>query len=111
MIKKIAILLAAVAMMISSMAMAAFPNYYPKDGFQRVGMLDAVQLERQVVVINDVPYSLSNNVIIHSLRSYSVPASRLRIGSQVGYKMAAGGRLVTEIWLLPDDYENPRRRR
>ncbi len=111
MMKRIAILIASAALLASSIAMAEFPNYYPKDGFPRVGTLDSVQLGRQVVVINDVPYSLSNNVIIHSLRSYSVPTSQLRIGSQVGYKMAAGGRLVTEIWLLPDDYENPRRRR
>jgi hypothetical protein len=109
--KKISILFAAVALMASSLSMADFPNYYPTDGFQRVGTLDGVQLGRQVVVIDDIPYSLANSVIVHSPSSYSVPSSQLRIGSKVGYKMAAGGRLITEIWLLPDDYKNLRRRR
>jgi hypothetical protein len=110
--KTIATLLALAALMASSLVAAAdFPNYYPKDGFQRVGILDAVQMDRQQIVINDMPFSLADSVVIHSPSSYSVPASQLRIGSQIGYKMAAGGRLITEIWLLPSDYKSPRQRR
>lgn len=111
MMKKTLYFIAAMALLVSAVASAAFPDYYPKEGFQRVGTLDDVQMQRQMIVVNDVPYSLADSVIIHSLKSYSVPASQLRRGAQVGYKMAVGGRLITEIWLLPSDYKNPRERR
>jgi len=91
-------------------AYAAFPDYYPESGFQRVGTLDDVQLDRQVIIINDVPFSLANSFIVHSPSKYSVPATELERGQRIGYKMAAGGRLITEIWLLPKNYENPQRR-
>ena len=87
-----------------------FPSYYPADGFQRVGILDGVQLQRQVVVVNDIPYTLANSTIVHSTSSYSVPLSELSVGMQIGYKMSSSGRLITEIWLLPRNYQSPRRR-
>ena len=109
--KKLTTMLAVAAVMSSSLAFAALPSYYPKEGFQRVGVLDDVQLKRQMIVVNDIPYSLADSVIVHSPNSFSVPFSQLRIGAKLGYKMAAGGRLITEIWLLPSDYKNPRRGR
>ena len=111
MMKKFTYLLVVAVMLASSLAYADFPNYYPKDGFQRTGILDAVQLDRQILVINDIPYNLANSFIVHSPSNYSVPATRLRGGTQIGYKLAAGGRLITEIWLLPNDYKSPRERR
>ncbi len=109
--KKLTTILAVAAVMSSSLAFAAFPAYYPKEGFQRVGILDDVQLKRQVIVVNDIAYSLADSVIVHSPKSFSVPSSQLLVGTQVGYKMAVGGRLITEIWLLPSNYKNPRRGR
>jgi len=98
------------AIFLAGTAIAAdLPSYYPADGFQRVGVLDSVQLERQVIIISDIPYSLANSLIVHSTSAYSVPTSQLRIGSKIGYKMARSGRLITEIWLLPNNYESPRR--
>ena len=107
MMKKIIYLIAAVSMMASSTAIAAFPDYYPKGGLHLVGTLDDIQLKRQVIVINDVAYSIADNVIDHLPSSFSVPTTRLRLGGKVGNKMATGGRLITEIWLLPSDYKNP----
>ena len=95
---------------LASSVWAELPNYYPKDGFQRVGTLDAVQLERQLIVINDVPYTLTTNTIVHSTSSYRVPLSRLSAGLTIGYKFSSGGRLITEIWLLPSGYKEPRKR-
>ncbi len=109
--KKLTTLLAVAAVMSSSLAFAAFPAYYPKEGFQRVGILDDVQLKRQVIVVNDIAYALADSVIVHSPKSFSVPSSQLLVRTHVGYKMAAGGRLITEIWLLPSNYKNPRRGR
>ena len=111
MIKRIAIVLLA-ALFLSQPGLAQqLPSYYPADGFQRVGILDDVQLQRQVVVVNDIPYTLANSAVVHSPSSYSVPMSELSVGLQIGYKMSSSGRLITEIWLLPSDYKSPRQRR
>jgi hypothetical protein len=110
MFRKFSVILVATFMFVSAVVASDYPDYYPKKGFQRTGMLDAVQLNRQRIVINDVPYSLSNNIIVHSMSSFSVPATRLRPGTIIGYSMARGGRLITEIWLLPRDYKSPERR-
>lgn len=110
MFKKFSYTIIVALLVATTTAYAAFPAYYPKEGFQRVGTLDDVQLNRQVIIINDIPYSLANSFIVHSPRAYSVPATRLERGGLVGYKMASSGRLITEIWLLPRDYENPKRR-
>lgn len=86
------------------------PDYYPANGFQRVGTLDSVQAGAQRLVIDDLAYSLASNVVIHSQQSYSVPMSRLRVGSTIGFK-APRGRMITEIWLLPSDYKDGAHRR
>jgi len=92
----------------ATVAMAQqLPSYYP-DSFQRTGRIDAVLPDEQRVVINDVAFRLSDNVIVHALNAYSVPKSRLRAGLTVAYR-TAGKRQIAEIWLLPDGYD-PRRR-
>lgn len=82
-----------------------FRDYYPRAGAQRTGSLDAVDHQRQAIVINDIKYTMSSNLIVHSTTTYSVPASRLRSGLKIGYKTSTNGRLVMEIWLLPNDYK------
>jgi len=102
--------LCGIACLLATAALAnEFPNYYPGDGFQRTGRLDAVQLDNRRVVIDDIPYQLADNVIVHSLTSYSVPAERLQAGSIVGYQ-TSGARLIMKIWILPRDYKGPGRR-
>jgi hypothetical protein len=110
MFQKLRVVLVATILFVSVAAASEYPDYYPKSGFQRTGTLDAVQLDRQQIVINDVRYSLSNNLIVHSMSSYSVPATQLRPGLTIGYSMASSGRLITKIWLLPRDYRSPERR-
>ena len=110
MFKRITFLFVALFALCSAATAQGLPSYYPKEGFQRVGTLDDLQLGRQVIVINDVAFTMSDNLIVHSLTSYSVPSSRLRIGSQVGYKFSRQGGLITEIWLLPKGYKSRRHR-
>ena len=86
-----------------------FPAYYPKDGIGRAGVIDAVHLDENRVVIDDVQYRLSEDVVVHSLTSYSVAKSRLRPGMKVAFK-AGGSRVITKFWLLPRDYDTRRRR-
>jgi len=110
MFQKLRVVLVATILFVGAAAASGFPEYYPKSGFQRTGTLDAVQLDRQIIVVNDIAYSLSNNLIVHSMSSFSVPATRLSPGTTIGYSMSSSGRLITKIWLLPRDYRSPERR-
>ena len=86
-----------------------YPPYYPKNGIGRAGVIDAVHLDESRIVIDDVQYRLSADVIVHSLRTYSVDKSRLSPGMKVAFK-AGQGRVITKFWLLPRDYDTRRRR-
>ncbi len=86
-----------------------FPSYYPEEGFQRTGTVDAVYGEERRVVIDDVPYVISDDLVVHALNAYSVSAARIRPGVKVGFKQN-NNRIISEFWLLPINYD-PRRRR
>lgn len=86
-----------------------FPDYYPKDGFQRTGRIDAYYPDEGRIVINDLNYTLADTVIVHSMSSYSVSKARLRPGQVVGYKPSRG-RVLAELWLLPASYRDRRPR-
>ena len=89
-----------------------FPDYYPTEGFQRTGVLDALYPKDQRMVIGDRSFTYSSNVIVHSPKSYSVPLSRLTPGTRIGFKTLNNrGRVIIEIWLLPNDYKDGSRRR
>ena len=86
-----------------------FPAYYPKEGIGRAGQIDAVHVDENRVVIDDVEYKLSDDVVVHSLSAYSVPKARLRAGLTVAFKVGAD-RAITKFWLLPAGYDTRRRR-
>lgn len=85
------------------------PKYYPTEGFQRTGLVDAIYVEDSTIVINDQPFRFSQNVVVHSMNSYRVPFNYVREGSRVGYKMTNGGEII-ELWLLPENYRDRRQR-
>ena len=105
--------MAVVALLLTGTVLAQdMPRYYEDADFQRTGRIDSVQIEAQRIIIDDVSYSISSNLIVHSPRAYSVPVSNLKVGTLVGYKMLnTRGRLISEIWLLPNDYDDRPRRR
>ena len=93
-------------------AAQGLPDYYPKQGFQRTGILDAMYPNAQRIVIDDLGYNYSSNLVVHSPRSYSVPLSQLKPGTRIAFKTLNNrGRMITVIWLLPDDYKDGSRRR
>jgi hypothetical protein len=102
---KLRFIAAVLALTLAGAASAqGLPNYYPKGGFQRTGVLDAVQPEAQRIVIGDLGYLYSSNLVVHS--------SRLKPGTRVAFKTLENrGRVITEIWLLPDNYDDGSRRR
>ncbi len=85
-----------------------FPSYYPKEGFQRVGTVDALYAEENRVVIDDVEYLIADELVVHALNAYSVSSARLRPGIKVGFKQR-GNRVISEFWLLPINYDARRR--
>ena len=107
-LQRIGITLALLWMAGSALAQS-LPAYYPSEGFQRTGRVDAVLGDSRQIIINDIPYVLSDNAIVHALNSYSVPLSRIRAGATIGFK-TSGRRQVTTIWILPSNYDRRGRR-
>ncbi len=95
--------------MLASTATARdLPTYYP-DELRRSGEIDAVNLDAQQVDNDDVPYAISEDVVVHSLQAYSVSKTRLRPGTVVAFKVGSG-RQITNFWLLPRNFSPDQRR-
>ncbi len=90
-------------------AAQALPKYYPEEGFQRTGHIDAVHLKENRIVVDDISYYLSDSIVVRSLSSPKATIQRLRKGAHVAFT-AAPNQTIKEIWLLPDNYK-PRGRR
>ena len=86
-----------------------YPDYYPKQGVGRAGEIDAVHFGENRVVIDDIPYQMSTDVVVHSLTAYSVSKFRLRPGVKVAFQVGSS-RTITKFWLLPHDYDATRQR-
>lgn len=83
------------------------PAYYPET-FQRAGSVDDVQSNG--LVVNDVPYTVSGEVVVHTLQVRETSFSQIKRGNKIGFSLGQN-REIVEIWLLPNDYEMPRTRR
>ncbi len=86
-----------------------FPSYYPDEGFDRTGRVDAVYPTEGRVVINDIPYQMSKLAIVHSVYEKRVSLARIRPGVRVAFRMG-DGRVIEEFWLLPANYDRSRQR-
>ena len=84
-----------------------FPSYYPAEGFQRTGLVDAIYVDENSIVVNDMQLELSTSVVVHSLTAYRVSVSQVRSGARIAYKSGSDGTIV-EIWLLPASYRDAR---
>jgi hypothetical protein len=81
-----------------------FPEYYPEDGFEEVGIVDRVDPAAREIVLNDSLYVLPDYVSVHSLTEKLGSAQWLRKGTEVGFRTRPGERgyeVVVEVWLLP----------
>lgn len=98
-----------IALAFASTAIAQrLPAHYPSEGFQRTGIVDAVLLEENRIVIGDISYPVSKDIVIHSLTAKDVSIARLRPGVHVGIRNSRS-RVLTELWLLPSNYDPTRR--
>lgn len=98
------------AMVVTTASIAAeFPSYYPQNGLQATGRINALHLEENRIVIDDVSYQMTDSPIVHALNAYSVSFGRIRPGVMVAF-LPKQGNVISEFWLLPLDYD-PRERR
>ena len=103
-----AIIILLTGSLLCSIAFAAanLPNYYPAN-FRNWGVLERLDIEGGVAVINDIQMILSDNIQVHTLNSRFASLHALHSGLKVGVALTArdnGRPLVTDIWVLPDDY-------
>lgn len=100
----------AIAFVLMSTAIAAdFPGYYPEKGFQNTGRVDAVYAGDNRIIIDDISYRMSTSVVVRSLSSKNDSLARVRTGAHVGFRLGKR-QLIEEFWLLPGNYDSPRRR-
>jgi len=108
--KKTLLLSLVIAYAFASTAIAVtLPGYYPAEGFQRTGKVDAVYADEGRIVIGDISYQISDSVIVRSLSSKNDSLLRVRKGRLVGFR-TSGGRVIEEVWLLPGNYKSRARR-
>lgn len=78
-------------------------------GYQRTGTVDDIRFEENLIVIDDIPYRLSETLAVHSLTAKGISRLRVRAGIKVGYRLA-GSDTISTLWILPDTYDLRRRR-
>lgn len=86
-------------------AAAPLPDYYPQQ-FNRIGVIDRVDVGEGQIVIQDTLLLLSPGTAVHSpSRQFALPRE-LRKGMKIGYDLRKkdGKTTVTEIWILPDSH-------
>ena len=85
---------------------AQLPAHYPSNGFDRIGNIEDINPATRQVVINDMAYILSEDVVLNSLSRSSDSLGRLIKGAKVGFNFSSAGknRYIRELWLLPSTY-------
>ena len=102
---------AATLALIATLAQAGFPSWYPLEGFGQTGKIDEFRTADSVLIIDDTYYRFADNLVVHSLSQNSDSLARLRQGTNVGFEVDVtpkGEHLIREVWLLPDNYTQPK---
>ena len=89
---------------INTAAADVLPSYYPTEGFDHTGRIDAVYVNENRIIIGDISYQMSDSPVVHSLSSYRDSFTRIRKIAHVAFRLGQG-RVIVEFWLLPSNYE------
>jgi hypothetical protein len=79
------------------------PDYYPAT-FQRTGKIYTLGTSNITITGSSTGFSLSPNILVHSMSSEFLSKRDLKQGLEVGFSFVKGmdGKsTVTEIWILP----------
>ena len=84
---------------------SSLPSHYPAD-FDKVATIDEINFNTLKVIIGDKVYSLNANVDVNLLRANRTGSfSDLSVGDLVGCILNSDEVTLSEIWMLPEDYE------
>lgn len=106
---KCALLTLALAVSLPAMS-AGLPNYYPA-AFDRWGVIDALDLDNQMIVMNDIHIHVARDLQVHTPNTRFATADSLKRGMKIGFGTTGSRGLtgpVTEVWVLPASYTPPR---
>lgn len=98
-----------IALLFMGLAMTAslaaqLPGNYP-EGFTDAGTIDAIDLDRRVLILGDMRYPLGDVVRVHETNGKSRALSPRDVGKEAGISTSAAGRsIVREVWMLPRGY-------
>lgn len=82
---------------------SGLPKYYPTS-FQGTGVIYKINSSSMTVTGSAEKYTISPNVLIHSLSTEFSTRQELRKGRTIGFSFTTNGsnqRVMTEIWILP----------
>ncbi|MGE0372409.1 MAG: hypothetical protein AB7Q01_11040 [Gammaproteobacteria bacterium] len=105
---KLILLAGALALCFPAFA-ASLPDYYP-ERFDRWGVIDQVNLDRQIIVINDVNVRVTRDLRVYTVNTRFAALQSLKPGMKVGFGTTGSRALsgaVSEVWILPSDYTPP----
>ncbi len=105
-LKYMGIVIALGLILLTDAQAAKLPDYYPQS-FRFTGTLERLDHSRNIIVIGDLELVLPGNVKVHTLHTEFGTVNSLRPGMKVGAALAqsrSGKPMVSEIWVLPDDY-------
>ncbi len=96
-----------IVLMLLSLSVSAstLPGYYP-DKFPATGTINRIDIKRGEIVLNDSLLKISNNAKVHNLNTEFSTVQTLRSRMNIGFSVTSinGKPLVTEIWVLPNNY-------
>ncbi|VAW89071.1 hypothetical protein MNBD_GAMMA17-2183 [hydrothermal vent metagenome] len=96
-----------IVLMLLSLSVSAstLPEYYP-DKFPATGTIDRIDIKRGEIGINDSLLKISNNAKVRNLNTEFSTVQTLRARMKIGFLVISinGKPLVTEIWVLPNNY-------
>lgn len=93
--------------LVTTMAQARLPSWYPPGGFEHWGKIDEIRSEESVIIIGDMFYRYREGALVHSLSQKSDSFARVQKGATVGflYDVSKNGEwIIREFWLLPNNY-------
>lgn len=95
------------AMVISMPALSAkLPDYYP-EVFDRWGVIDQIDMDKQTIVVNDLNIHTVRDLHVYMVNTRFATAQSLQPGMKIGFGTTGSRALsgtVTEVWVLPADY-------
>lgn len=90
---------------------AELPSYYPRMLPPMIGTIEAIDIRKGVIVVNDVHWALSMNAKVRSLNTEFSSVRILKPGMKISFSTNAvnGNPQISDIWVVPANYIPSRR--